>query len=205
MALPQKERIQLLGLLIAVGVGMPIASWVYWRNPKVEEVRQIQFQIDSLNARIDTARAELARGTLASLRATVAQYGEALAVMRELVPAQHEVVGLIDSVASRAQLRGVTLISISALPNEAVPPFQVIRNQVTVLGPYDEIGEFLSDIASLRRVMVPYGVSLQIANDNDLRGLMVQEGRTYLRSTFNIRTFVKASPDTLGDGSGGTT
>jgi len=205
MALPQKERIQLLGLLIAVGVGMPIASWVYWRNPKVEEIRQIQFQIDSLNARIDTARAELARGTLASLRATVAQYGEALAVMRELVPAQHEVVGLIDSVASRAQLRGVALISISALPDEAVPPFQVIRNQVTVLGPYDEIGEFLSDIASLRRVMVPYGVSLQIANDNDLRGLMVEEGRTYLRSTFNIRTFVKASPDTLGDGSGGTT
>ena len=205
MALPQKERIQLLGLLIAVGVGMPIASWVYWRNPKVEEVRQIQFQIDSLHARIDTARAELARGTLASLRATVAQYGEALAVMRELVPAQHEVVGLIDSVASRAQLRGVALISISTLPNEAVPPFQVIRNQVTVLGPYDEIGEFLSDIASLRRVMVPYSVSLQVATANDLRGLLVEEGRTYLRSTFNIRTFVKASADTLGDGSGGTT
>ncbi len=205
MALPQKERIQLLGLLIAVGVGMPVAAWVYWRTPKVEEIRQIQFQIDSLQARIDTARAELARGTLASLRAAVERYGEALDVMRELVPVQHEVVGLIDSVASRAQLRGVALISINALPNETVPPFQVIRNQVTVLGPYDEIGEFLSDIASLRRVMVPYGVSLQVANANDLQGLLVEEGRTYLRSTFNIRTFVKASADTLGDGSGGTT
>ena len=205
MALPQKERIQLLGLLIAVGVGMPVAAWVYWRTPKVEEVRQIQFQIDSLQARIDTARAELARGTLASLRAAVERYGDALDVMRELVPVQHEVVGLIDSVASRAQLRGVALISINALPNETVPPFQVIRNQVTVLGPYDEIGEFLSDIASLRRVMVPYGVSLQVATANDLQGLLVEEGRTYLRSTFNIRTFVKASADTLGDGSGGTT
>lgn len=205
MALPQKERIQLLGLLIAVGVGMPVAAWVYWRTPKVEEVRQIQFQIDSLQARIDTARAELARGTLASLRAAVERYGDALDVMRELVPVQHEVVGLIDSVASRAQLRGVALISINALPNETVPPFQVMRNQVTVLGPYDEIGEFLSDIASLRRVMVPYGVSLQVATANDLQGLLVEEGRTYLRSTFNIRTFVKASADTLGDGSGGTT
>ncbi len=205
MAMPQKERIQLLGLLIAVGVGMPIASWVYWRNPKVEEIQQIQFQIDSLQARIDTARAELARGTLASLRATVAQYGEALSVMRELVPEQHEVVALIDSVASRAQLRGVALISINTLPNEAEPPFQVIRSQITVLGPYDEIGEFLSDIASLPRVMVPYGVSLQVANATDLQGLLVEEGRTYLRSTFNIRTFVKASADTLGDGSGGTT
>ncbi len=205
MTMAQKERTQLLGLLIAVGIGMPVAAWVYWRNPKVEEVRQIQFQIDSLQARIDTARADLAQGTMESLRATVAQYGEALGVMRELVPVEHEVVGLIDSVASRAQLRGVALISIRALPDESEPPFQVIRNQVTVLGPYDEIGEFLTDIASLRRVMVPYGVSLQVANANDLQGLLVEEGRTYLRSTFNIRTFVKASADTLGDGSGGTT
>ncbi len=201
----QKERTQLLGLLIVLGVGMPVAFWMLWRDPKVEEVRQIQFQIDSLQARIDTARADLARGTIESLRATVAQYGEALSVMRELVPVEHEVVGLIDSVASRAQLRGVALISINALPNEIEPPFQVIRNRVTVLGPYDEIGEFLSDIASLRRVMVPYGVSLQVADATDLQGMLVEEGRTYLRSTFNIRTFVKALPDTLGDGSGGTT
>ncbi len=205
MAMAEKERMQLLGLLIAVGVGMPIASWVYWHNPKAEEVREIQIQIDTLQSRIDTARADLARGTVESLRATVAQYEEALNVMRELVPVEHEVVGLIDSVASRAQLRGVALISISALPNEAEPPFQVIRNQVTVLGPYDEIGEFLTDIASLRRVMVPYGVSLQVADANDLQGLLVEEGRTYLRSTFNIRTFVKASTGTLGGGSGGTT
>ncbi len=205
MAMVQKERTQLFGLLIAMGVGMPVAAWVYWRNPKVEEVRQIQFQIDSLQARIDTARADLAQGTVESLRATVAQYGEALRVMREFVPAEHEVVGLIDSVASRAQLRGVALISINALPTEAEPPFQVIRNQVTVLGPYDEIGEFLSDIASLRRLMVPYDVSVQVADATDLQGLLVEEGRTYLRSTFNIRTFVKPSTGTLGGGSGGTT
>ncbi len=204
MAMLQKERTQLFGLLIAMGVGMPIASWVYWRNPKVEQVRQMQFQIDSLQARVDTARADLAEGTVESLRGTVAQYGEALRVMREFVPAEHEVVGLIDSVASRAQLRGVALVSINSLPDETEPPFQVIRNQVTVLGPYDEIGEFLSDIASLRRVMVPYSVSLQVANATDLQGLLVEEGRTYLRATFRIRTFVKTS-DTLGDGSGGTT
>jgi len=36
---------------------------VYWRNPKAEEVREIQIHIDTLQARIDTARADLARGT----------------------------------------------------------------------------------------------------------------------------------------------
>jgi Tfp pilus assembly protein PilO len=193
MAMSQKERTQLLGLLIALGVGAPVGFWAYWRNPKAQEAQQIQFQIDSLQARIDTARADLAEGTLEALRATVGQYEQALEVMRELVPAGHEVVSLIDSVASRAQLRGVELVSIQELPSEIAPPFQVIRNQLTVLGPYDEVGEFLSDVASLRRVMVPYGVSLQVADETDLQGLLVEEGRTYLRSTFSLRTFVKAT------------
>ncbi len=204
MAMSQKERTQLLGLLIALGVGAPIGFWAYWRNPKAEETQQIQFQIDSLQARIDTARADLAEGTLEALRATVDQYETALGVMRELVPANHEVVSLIDSVTSRAQMRRVEVISIQELPAEVVPPFQVIRNQLIVLGPYDEIGEFLSDVASLRRVMVPYGVSLQVADETDLQGTLVEPGRTYLRATFNINTFVKATPDVLGEVIGGT-
>lgn len=205
MAMARKERTQMLVLLIGVGVAMPVASWVYWGKKKVQEVEQLQFEIDSLQARVDTARADLAQGTVESLRATVAQYGEALSVMRKFVPVEDEVVALIDSVASRAQLRGVALVSINTLPDETQPPFQVKRSQVIVLGPYDEIGEFLSDIASLPRVMVPYGVSLEIADATDLQGLLVEEGRIYLRCTFNIRTFVKASAETLGDGSGGTT
>ena len=199
MAMTQKERTQLLGFLIVLGVAAPVAFWAYWRNPKAEETRQVQFQIDSLRARIDTARADLREATLVQLRARVAQYEGALAVMRELVPAEDEVVSLIDSVASRAQRRGVELISINRLPSELAPPFQVIRNQVTVLGPYDETGEFLSDIASLRRIMVPYGVSLQVAQDADLQGVLVEQGRTYLRTTFNIRTFVKAAPDVIAE------
>ncbi len=197
MAMTQRERAQLLGLLIAVGVGTPVGFWMYWRNPRAEEAQQIQFQIDSLQARIDTARSDLSEGTLEQLRATVEQFEGALEVMRELVPAQSEVVSLIDSVASRAQRRRVQLISINELPSELAPPFRVIRNQVTVLGPFDEVGEFLSDVASLRRIMVPYGISIQVAADTDLQGVLVEEGRTYLRVTFNIRTFVKAAPDVI--------
>lgn len=199
MAMSQKERTQLLGLLLALGVGAPVAFWVYWRNPKAEELQRMEFQIDSLNARIDTARAALAAGTLESLRATVSRYERALSVMRELVPVDHEVLSLIDSVASRAQRRGIELVSIDSLPDEIEPPFRVKRSAITVLGPYDEVGEFLSDVASLRRIMVPYGVSLQVATSTDLQGLLVEEGRTYLKGTFNIKTFVKASSDVFAD------
>jgi type IV pilus assembly protein PilO len=204
MAMSQKERTQVLGLLIALGVGAPVAFWVYWRTPKAEELQRMEFQIDSLNARIDTARAALAEGTLESLRATVSQYERALSVMREWVPVDHEVLSLIDSVASRAQRRGVELVSIDSLPDEIEPPFRVKRNQVTVLGPYDEVGEFLSDVASLRRIMVPYGVSMEVATTTDLQGLLVEQGRTYLKTTFNIKTFVKGSADVFAEGLNGT-
>ncbi len=204
MEMTQRERAQLLGLLIAVGVGTPIGFWAYWRNPKAEEAQQIQFEIDSLRARIDTARSDLAEGTMEQLRAMVEQFEGALEVMRELVPAQSEVVSLIDSVASRAQRRRVQLMSINELPSEFVPPYRVIRNRVTVLGPYDEVGEFLSDIASLRRIMVPYGLTLQVAQPTDLQGILVEEGRTYLLATFSIKTFVKAAPDAIAEAIGET-
>ena len=50
MAMTKKERTQVLGLLIAVGVGAPVGFWAYWRNPKIEEVGQIQFRCQALSS-----------------------------------------------------------------------------------------------------------------------------------------------------------
>ncbi len=159
----------------------------------------MQTELDSLRAAVDTARADLAQGTVEALRETVDRFESALGIMRELVPTENEVTSLIDSVATQAQLRGVEILSIQPQATGFSGSFQVFRYQFVVTGPYDEIGEFLGDIASLRRVMVPYDVALQLARPADLAGFLVQRDRTYLRVTFMVRTFVKADPDELVD------
>ena len=199
MAMTKKERTQLLGLIIAVGLGTPVGFWMYWRTPTVARVQVMQTEMDSLRAAVDTARADLAQGTVEALRETVGRFESALGIMRELVPTENEVTSLIDSVSTQAQLRGVEILSIQPQATDFSGSFQLFGYQFVVVGPYDEIGEFLSDIASLRRVMVAYDVSLQRANPGDLAGFLVQPDRTYLRVTFMIRTFVKADPDEFPD------
>ncbi|MBI3082688.1 MAG: type 4a pilus biogenesis protein PilO, partial [Gemmatimonadetes bacterium] len=70
----------------------------------------------------------------------------------------------------------------------------------SVIGHYDEIGEFLADVASLRRIMVPLEVAVTRASQTaantyrDTTGALAQ-------ATFQLRTFVKpGAADTVGGG-----
>jgi Tfp pilus assembly protein PilO len=59
-----------------------------------------------------------------------------------------------------------------------------------VLGHFDEIGEFLSDVASLSRIMVPYDVNVAPA-DPSLAQTFQDTTGALLNVSFRLRTFVK--------------
>jgi Tfp pilus assembly protein PilO len=72
-----------------------------------------------------------------------------------------------------------------------------------VIGHYDQIGQFLADVASLQRIIVPQDVSLSAANQQAAKALGDSSG-SLLEAKFQIRTYVKSgnagSPE--GDASG---
>jgi len=191
MAMAQKERKQMLGLLIAIGAGAPVGFWIYWRNPQVVVAQAMQQELDSLRTEVTQARSDLQQGTVETLRETVAKFERDLEVMRELVPTGSEFTTLIDSISSRADRRGVKIISIDPQTTEFDASFQVERFRYVAIGHYDAVGAFLADIASLRRVMVPYDVSLSVALPADIQGLLMEPNYQYLRVQFMIKTFVK--------------
>jgi type IV pilus assembly protein PilO len=190
MALGAKERQQLLGLAIGLAIVAVVAFWMYWRAPKETELAALRVRLDSLQAQVDKARKDLAQGTVEALRRRVQEYEASVRIMRQLVPSGAEVPSLIDDVSSRAKRRGVEIAEITPLPAEPGQPFETYKYRLGVVGHYDEVAEFLSDVASLRRIMVPYDVSIGRATDteakayNDTTGSMTQ-------ATFQLRTFVK--------------
>ncbi len=191
----------MLGLLIALGVGAPIGFWIYWRTPQVVLAQTMQDELDSLRTEVTQARNDLQQGTVETLRETVAKFERDLDVMRELVPTGSEFTTLIDSISSRADRRGVKIISIDPQSTQFDASFQVERFRYLAIGHYDAIGAFLTDIASLRRVMVPYDLSLSVALPADIQGLFTEPNYQYLRAQFMIRTFVKSeagSDDVFG-------
>ncbi|MGH7735816.1 MAG: type 4a pilus biogenesis protein PilO, partial [Gemmatimonadales bacterium] len=69
------------------------------------------------------------------------------------------------------------------------PPFSTNQYDVTVLGHYDQLGEFLSDIASLPRIIVPVGLKVQAAPGQAAQILGDSTG-ALLSASFTIRTYV---------------
>jgi Tfp pilus assembly protein PilO len=86
-----------------------------------ERVVAVRDTISRLEAATDSAKRELARGTVEDLRKRLETYRGSLALLRRLVPERNEVPNLLDDISSRGRIRGVTLAQVVPLPLEAGP------------------------------------------------------------------------------------
>ena len=126
MAFSQKERQQLLGILIFAAIAGSAVFWMYWRGPKTTLVADLTVEVDTLTTQVNAAKRALRRGTLPALRAEVANYEASLGVMRTLVPEANEVPNLVDDIASRARVRGVDLTNLERQATQPAGAFSLV-------------------------------------------------------------------------------
>ena len=131
---------------------------------KKERVKAVEDSITHFEAQTDSVKRDLARGTIEDLKRRIEAYRGTLAVLRQLVPERNEVPNLLDDISTRAKIRGVNLSEVVPQPVSAGPiPFDTYAYKMSVVGRYDQIGEFMADIASLRRIIVPYDLTVSAA------------------------------------------
>ncbi|HET6795604.1 MAG TPA: type 4a pilus biogenesis protein PilO, partial [Gemmatimonadales bacterium] len=168
------------------------------RNARVVAIRD---SIVALEAATDSAKKELARGTVADVRKRLESYRGSLTLLRRLVPERNEVPNLLDDISTRSKIRGVTLSQVVPQPVEPGPaPFNTYKYNMSVIGKYDQIGQFLADVASLQRIIVPYDLSVAAANSSAAKALGDSTG-ALLEARFQIRTYVKTT-NSEGESSG---
>jgi type IV pilus assembly protein PilO len=168
------------------------------RQARVVAIRD---SIVRFEAATDSAKKELAHGTVADVRKRLETYRASLALLRRLVPERNEVPNLLDDISTRSKIRGVTLSSVVPQAVEPGPmPFDTYKYNMSVIGKYDQIGQFLADVASLQRIIVPYDLTVSAANTSSAKALGDSTG-SMLEAKFQIRTFVK-SPNPEGEASG---
>lgn len=161
----------------------------------------IRDTIAKFETETDKAKKELAKGTVDDLRKKLETYRSSLALLRRLVPDRNEVPNLLDDISTRGKIRGITLSQVVPQAVEAGPaPFDTYKYTLSVIGRYDQIGEWLADVASLQRIIVPQDISLAVANQQSAKALGDTSG-SLLEAKLQIRTFVKSgAPE--GDRSG---
>lgn len=156
-----------------------------------------QDSINTFQARIDSAKAELAKGSVEDLRRRLEGYRTSLDLLRRLVPEQNEVPNLLDDITTKAKIRGVEVAAFS--PGAVTPgpaPFTTQRWDMVIYGHYDQLGEFLSDVASLPRIVVPVDLKVKTATETIAKTYGDSTG-SLLQATFSVRTYVK-TPQTEG-------
>ncbi len=158
-----------------------------------EHVVAVRDTITRFEAATDSAKKELARGSVADVRKRLESYRSSLLLLRRLVPERNEVPNLLDDISTRSKIRGVTLSQVVPQPVESGPsPFDTYSYNMSVIGRYDQIGQFLADVASLQRIIVPYNLSVGAANASSAKALGDSTG-SLLEARFQVRTYVKSS------------
>src|SRR2546422_1294710 len=177
-----------LGYVAWDGLGL----WPYAHSPQRAKINATSREVDSLAEIVRRAKEDLASGTVDDLRRKVAEYEADLTLMRRLVPEQNEVATLLENISTRAKVRGVTLGKFQPLAVEPGHPFDTYRYRFEVDGHFDQLGEFLTDVASLQRIMGPQDLTLHEATQQTQRLLSDTLGGL-LEVGLVVRTYVKAA------------
>lgn len=188
---PTNQRDQILTAVAVLAFGLVGAYWYFVYDPKTADVAKLSTHVDSLDMSNQQAKAQLAKGSVAAIRAEAAAYRANLDLMRTLVPAGNEVPALLEQVSTAARRAKLDIAGVEPEPLIEGEMFDTYRYKVKLNGSYHEVGEVLSNIGSLNRIIAPLNLNLGI--NAQARGSNVN--RQMLSAVFEIQTYVvRTSP-----------
>lgn len=190
---PQQRQKLLLGMALVLGLAYLFHSYVY--SPKKVELVELQTRLESLETQNRAARAVAQTSGTAEVERRLALYRDQLHSVEALIPSSEEVPDLLDAISAEAQRTGVevTLIQPVGATEEAYYTRRVY--DVAVLGSYHAVGDFLTRIASLPRIVTPLDLNLAVQ-----KGDSPEPSRAArLEARFSIETYVISPTENAED------
>jgi len=176
-----------LGLAAVLLLG---AYWYFLYKPKAAELAVTQAHVEALDKKNQEARADIAQGSLQKLRAQSAEYDQSLKVMRQLVPRSNEVPALLEDISTAARRVGLDLATVEPMPVLAGEQFDTYRYKLAVIGGYHPVGQFLSNVGSLSRIIAPVTMAIKLHPIADKTKARVRKGESLVDTEFQVQTYV---------------
>ncbi|HWP72596.1 MAG TPA: type 4a pilus biogenesis protein PilO [Gemmatimonadaceae bacterium] len=198
--LPSNPRDQKLVAVAVVAFALAALYWNFVWTPKQVELVALETRLDTLDARNASARARIAQGTAAELEAQAAAFSRDLEVMRLLVPTGNELPSLLEQVSTAARREGLDIASVEPQPVVQGETFDTYKYKVSVTGPYHALGEFLTNVGSLTRIVTPVNLTLNLSTNKQANAVkLAPEGTAAIESRFEIQTYViRTAPPAQG-------
>lgn len=184
------KREQTLAGIGLVAVLLLGAYWYFLYKPKSAELAVIEAHVDSLDRKNQQAKADIAQGSLQKLKAQSAEYEQSLKVMRQLVPRSNEVPALLEDISTAARRVGLDLASVEPMPVLQGEQFDTYRYKLGVIGGYHPVGQFLSNVGSLNRIIAPVTMAIKLHPIADKTKARVKKGESLIDTEFQVQTYV---------------
>jgi type IV pilus assembly protein PilO len=187
---PQKQKLILMGLLPIL---LAFGYYYFYHTKRVVEATELQDNVDRLEV------------SNAGMRQIIGRYGpefqQRLAIyqahvgqLEQLIPRREDVPVLISQITSSAQQIGVELAALNPSAEEAGQFYSRQSYELQVLGDYHSIGEYLTAIGSLPRIVKSSEVKLNVYQPAAGQGESPE-----LRAIFRIETFIVPEPGMAAD------
>jgi type IV pilus assembly protein PilO len=179
--------------LVGIGVAAVLVLALYWYflyKPKAAEMAVTQSHVDSLDKKNQQAKADIAQGSLQKLRAQSAEYEQSLRVMRQLVPRSNEVPALLEDISTAARRVGLDLATVEPMPVLPGEQFDTYRYKLAVIGGFHPVGQFLSNVGSLNRIIAPVTMAIKIHPVADKTKARIKKGESLIDTEFQVQTYV---------------
>ena len=184
------KREQMWGGIGIAAILLLGAYWYFLYKPKAAELAVTQAHVDSLEKKNQQAKADIATGSLQKLRAQSAEYEQSLKVMRQLVPRSNEVPALLEDISTAARRVGLDLATVEPMPVLPGEQFDTYRYKLAVTGGYHPIGQFLSNVGSLNRIIAPVSMAIKLHPIADKTKARLKKGESLVDTEFQVQTYV---------------
>lgn len=174
---PKQQQKLLIGV---VPILLLLGYWYFFHGKKADEVDAMRTRLETLEQNNNTARAIAQQGTSEDLARRLELYEEHMERLEQLIPNGEEVPDLLNMIASRAEATDVQLALMRPEEDAASEFYRRVTYEMGVIGNYHDIGEFLSEVGSLPRIVTPIDLTLR------RRG----ESGSELEAGFRIETYV---------------
>lgn len=134
---------------------------LYLLAPRQEENANLQTQVENLET-VNRRASVLAAQGGGDLQERLALYEAHVAKLEELIPQREEVPVLLDDIQTRARMQDVDVRLLEPQPREPGEYYDRTAYNMSVVGEYHAVGRFLTEVASLSRIVTPVQVEVQL-------------------------------------------
>jgi len=180
-----RDRVRKTAVLVAfLAVSGVYFVYIYVHAPRArhvvtQEARLRRFEADHVEAEAKAAEQGL-------LERRVSHYLTQLERLETLVPSDRQVSALLESLSTAEGWSGVEVIRMRPQPIQHGPFYDQMSYEMEVLGSYHAVASFLTDVASLERILVPDVVTIVPAG-TEPEGILPHNGN--VTAHLRIRTY----------------